>query len=52
MEQKVKIELTAAEVNSVLQALADQKIATHYNVFVSIQQQAQAQLTPSAPPAE
>lgn len=52
MDQKVKIELTAADVNSLLQAIADQKIGTHLNLFLDIQQQAQAQLTPPAPPAE
>jgi hypothetical protein len=44
MEHKLKIELTAQEVNAVLNALAQMPYAQVANLFANVQQQAQAQV--------
>ena len=55
MEQILKLELTVAEVNAVLGALAQRPYAEVAGLFTKVQQQAQGQLQeepPAPPPGE
>lgn len=52
MEQSITLELTAAEVNVILNALAQRPFAEVANTFGKIQQQAQAQFQPEEQPVE